>query len=115
MNTWFFKHDLNFKTCPRVGNLIKRFKTITDSVACDKTTVPRGSVNVDSDGFCFYKTSTATVGMSEKPITFVSESGTHDVQKVKENVLKTFADMLDDGVSLLIQVSIASYALFYHK
>ena len=38
-----------------------------------------------------------------------------DVQKVKENVLKTFADVLDDGVSLLIQVSIASYALFYHK
>ena len=36
--------DLNFKTCPRVGNLIKRFKIITDHVARDKTTVPRGSV-----------------------------------------------------------------------
>jgi len=95
-------------------------------VARDKTTVPRGSVNVDSGGFCFYKTSTATVGMSEKtvlvccgvnrrPITFVSESGTPDVHKVKEKVSKTFADMLHDGISLLIQVSIASYALFYHK
>ena len=28
--------DLNFKTCPRVGNLIKRFKIITDHVARDK-------------------------------------------------------------------------------
>jgi len=60
--------DLNFKTGPRVGNLIKRFKTITDHMARDKTTVPRGSVNVDSGGFCFYKISTATVGMSEKTV-----------------------------------------------
>jgi len=46
-------------------------------------------------------------GVNRRPITFVSESGTTDVQKVEENVFKIFADVLDDGVSLLIQVSIA--------
>ena len=61
------------------------------------------------------KTVLVCCGVNRQPITFVSESGMPDVQKVKENVLKTFADVLDDGVSLLIQVSIASYALFYHK
>ena len=41
----------------------------------------------------------------------MSDSGRPDVQKAKKKFLKTLADMLDDGVSLLIQVSIASYAL----
>ena len=61
-----FRKGFELQNVPRVGSLIKCFKTITDHAARDKTTVPRGSVNVDSGGFCFYKISTATVEMSEK-------------------------------------------------
>ena len=56
------------------------------------------------------KTVLVCCGVNRRPITFVSEDGISDLDKVKEKILNSFSEVLsiDDGVNLLIQVSINS-------
>ena len=52
------------------------------------------------------KTVLVCVGLSRRPISFSSEDGVSDAEKLRGRILESFSDVINDGNLLLIQVSI---------